>query len=96
MGQLATVAAAHGMAARALRLAAAVDSFRGTSGAQGFEQVDFWFGQGWSNRLQSLRELAGPAQAALAWDEGARLNVYEAAEMALAMPVSGPSPASRV
>jgi predicted ATPase len=88
MGQLATVAGAQGMVARALRLAAAVDSFRGTSGAQGFDQVDFWFGQGWSSRLQRLRELAGPAHASRIWDEGARLNVYDAAAVALAAPVS--------
>lgn len=39
-------------------------------------------------RLQRLRELAGPAHAALIWDEGARLNVYDAAAVALAAPVS--------
>ena len=63
-----------------------MDSLRGTTGAQGFDQVDFWFGQGWSSRLQDLRELAGPAHAALIWDEGARLNVYDAAAIALAVP----------
>lgn len=39
-----------------------------------------------------LRELAGPAQAALIWDEGARLNVYEAAAIALADPAREPQP----
>jgi tetratricopeptide (TPR) repeat protein len=86
IGQLARVAASEGRPARALRLAAAVNSVRGTTDAQGFDHVDFWFGQGWSRRLQSLRELTGPAQAALIWDEGARLNVYEAAAIALADP----------
>jgi len=95
IGQVATVAAAEGMAARALRLAAAVASFRSATGVQGFDQVDFWFGQGWSRRLQTLREAAGPAQAARIWDEGAQLNVYEAAAIALADPAREPQQTDR-
>lgn len=83
VGQLASVAATEDMASRALRLAAGVDAFRDTTGARGFEKFSFWFGHGWSEKLARMREMVGPAQARILWEEGARLTLNQAASLAL-------------
>ncbi len=83
VGQLAAVAAAKDMPARALKLAAAVDSVRSAIGARGFDEFDFWFGRGWPSRLQQVRDRLGPDQVARIWEEGSRLSLYEAAAIGL-------------
>lgn len=83
IGHMAAVAAENGAPAQALKLAAAVDSVRGETGARGFDRFDFWFGPGWSSRLDRVRELVGPDEASRLWDEGSRLSVYEAAAIAM-------------
>jgi predicted ATPase/DNA-binding SARP family transcriptional activator len=83
IGHMAALAAANGAPAQALKLAAAVDSVRSETGARGFDRFDFWFGPGWSSRLDRVRELVGADEASRLWDQGSRLSVYEAAAIAL-------------
>lgn len=60
-----------------------VDAFRDTTGARGFEKFSFWFGHGWSEKLARMREMVGPTQAGILWEEGARLTLNQAASLAL-------------